>query len=104
MDGDMESNQGVLARRSARIVLALLVAVVLLYAALLTLERSGSNPVRSFNNISSNSPAPQSRTIQNSGPTTTMASQRECNDNDNNGEGGPLDNDTASGECTISGS
>jgi hypothetical protein len=101
MDGDMESNQSVLARRSARIVLALLVAVVLFYVALLTVERSGPNPVRSFNKISSNSPTTQSPTIQSSG--VTVVPLRNCNDNDNNGEGGPLDNDGQSGECTMSG-
>jgi hypothetical protein len=110
MDGDMESNQGVLARRSARIVLALLVAVVLLYAALLTLERSGPNPVRSVNNISSHSPSSQSPTIQNGGSTTssstttTTVHHGDCDDNDSHVvEGTPQDKDPM-GECVISGS
>jgi hypothetical protein len=104
MEGDMESSQGLLARRSARIVLALLLAAILSFFALLALEGSGPGPVRPLTNILSNSPASRSQTIQNDGatPSTTM-NPPNCNDNDNQViEGTPKDKDP-NGECEISG-
>jgi hypothetical protein len=111
MEGDIESNQGLLARRSARIVLALLLAVVLSFFALLTLEHSGASPVRPLTNISSNGPGSRSPAIQNDGSTTsssttstTVKSHGDCDDNDRNVvEGTPQDKDPQ-GECVISGS
>jgi hypothetical protein len=110
MEGDIESNQGLLARRSARIVLALLLAVVLSFFALLTLEHSGASPVRPLTNISSNTPGSRSPAIQNDSTTsssttsTTVKPHGDCDDNDRNVvEGTPQDKDPM-GECVISGS
>jgi hypothetical protein len=96
MDG---LKHGFLARRSVRIVLAILVAAALLFVGLLSLEGSGPSPLHSYNSSNSVTTATTSgKTATGSGATTATTTGNNqgnhCGNNNNQGKPPPCPSGT----------
>jgi hypothetical protein len=81
MDG---LKHGLLARRSVRILLAILVAAALLFVTLLSLERSGPSPLHSYNSSNSVTTATTAATAATGSGATTATTTGNNQGNGNN--------------------